>query len=38
MTTMSILVLAGIVWLVWELRHAPHGYQDKTGFHKGEEQ
>lgn len=30
------LAMIGFVWMAWEVFHAPKGYQDKTGFHKGE--
>lgn len=29
------VIVLGILWLMWEVRHAPEGYQDETGFHLG---
>jgi len=34
---LGLLVVASIGWLIWEMKHAPEGYQDKNGFHEGKE-
>ncbi|MDP4176313.1 MAG: hypothetical protein Q8933_20195 [Bacteroidota bacterium] len=30
------LVVVG-TWIIWELRHAPQGFQDEKGFHDADE-
>ncbi|MDE2232983.1 MAG: hypothetical protein KGJ90_02515 [Patescibacteria group bacterium] len=29
-----ILFVAMWIWILWELRHAPEGYEDEMGFHE----
>jgi nitrogen fixation-related uncharacterized protein len=31
------VVAVAMAILVWNLKHAPKGYEDATGFHEGEE-
>lgn len=32
---LGIIIVAGLVWMAWEIKHAPEGYEDETGFHVG---
>ena len=34
---LGIIVVIGLGFLFWELKKAPMGYEDKDGFHEGEE-
>lgn len=31
------LIVAGFIWVTWEIAHAPEGYEDEKGFHYGKE-
>ena len=34
---LAVVVVVGFVWMVWEICHAPRGYEDETGFHEGKD-
>jgi len=35
--TIGIIAIIGFVWLLWEIKQTPDGYEDKDGFHEGKE-
>jgi len=39
MNTLAIILLcifgAALLWLAWEYKNAPAGYEDERGFHTG---
>ncbi len=34
---LGIIIVASAIWIALEVRRAPKGYEDKDGFHEGDE-